>query len=159
MKKRRRFTAEFKAKVALEAIKGQRPIQELAKDFDVHPNQIAQWKRHVLEGSSELFRQGRKKEEEAQAAELDRAYRQVGRLQIEVDWLKKSRTSGLTVTEKRTMVEEDNVELSIRRQCQLLVLPRSSYYRSPGSESEENLALMRLIDEEYLRHPFLGAGK
>jgi len=159
MKKRRRFTAEFKAKVALEAIKGQRPIQELAKDFDVHPNQIAQWKRHVLEGSSELFRQGRKKEEEAQAAELDRAYRQVGRLQIEVDWLKKSRTSGLTVTEKRSMVEEDNVELSIRRQCQLLVLPRSSYYRSPGSESEENLALMRLIDEEYLRHPFFGTRK
>jgi len=57
------------------------------------------------------------------------------------------------------MVEEDNVELSIRRQCQLLVLPRSSYYRSPGSESEENLALMRLIDEEYLRHPFLEPGK
>lgn len=57
------------------------------------------------------------------------------------------------------MVEEDNVELSIRRQCQLLVLPRSSYYRSPGSESEENLALMRLIDEEYLRHPFFGSRK
>ncbi len=89
MKKRRRFTAEFKAKVALEAIKGQRPIHELAQDFDVHTNQIAQWKRHVLEGSSELFRQGRKRDEEAQTAELDRAYRQVGRLQIEVDWLKK----------------------------------------------------------------------
>ena len=89
MKKRRRFTTEFKAKVALEAIKGQRPIHELAKDFDVHPNQIAQWKKHLLEGASELFKQGQKKEEEAQAAKLDQAYRQVGRLQIEVDWLKK----------------------------------------------------------------------
>ena len=57
------------------------------------------------------------------------------------------------------MVEEDNVELSIRRQCELLMFPRSSYYRSPGYESEENLALMRLIDEEYLRHPFFGTRK
>jgi putative transposase len=57
------------------------------------------------------------------------------------------------------MVEEDNVELSIRRQCELLMFPRSSYYRSPGCENEENLALMRLIDEEYLRHPFFGTRK
>jgi putative transposase len=57
------------------------------------------------------------------------------------------------------MVEEDNVELSIRRQCELLMFSRSSYYRSPGCESEENLALMRLIDEEYLRHPFFGTRK
>lgn len=57
------------------------------------------------------------------------------------------------------MVEEDNVELSIRRQCELLMLTRSSYYRRVQGESEENLALMRLIDEEYLRHPFFGTRK
>jgi transposase-like protein len=89
MKKRRRFTTEFKAKVALEAIKGQRAIHEVAKEFDVHPNQIAQWKKQVLEGASQLFRRGQEPDASAQAAELDRAYRQVGRLQIEVDWLKK----------------------------------------------------------------------
>jgi putative transposase len=58
--------------------------------------------------------------------------------------------------EKRSMVEQDHRELSISRQCALLSLPRSSYYRAAGQESEENLELMRLIDEEYLRHPFLG---
>lgn len=89
MKKRRRFTMEFKAKVALEAIKGQRPIHELAKEFDVHPNQIAQWKKQLVDGASEVFRRGKDPDATAQAAELDRAYRQVGRLQIEVDWLKK----------------------------------------------------------------------
>jgi len=89
MKKRRKFTTEFKAKVALEAIKGQRPIHELAKDYDVHPNQIAQWKKQLLEGSSEVFRRGKDPDTAAREAELDRAYRQVGRLQVEVDWLKK----------------------------------------------------------------------
>lgn len=57
------------------------------------------------------------------------------------------------------MVEEDPMELSIRRQCGLLMFPRSSCYRSPVCESEENLAVMRLIDEEYLRHPFFGTRK
>ena len=89
MKKRRRFTTDFKAKVALEAIKGQQPIHELAKEFDVHPNQIVQWKKQLQEGASELFRRGRHPDETEQAVELDRAYRQVGRLQIEVDFLKR----------------------------------------------------------------------
>ncbi len=57
------------------------------------------------------------------------------------------------------MIEADHGELSIRRQCELLLFPRSSYYRGPGSENEENLTLMRLIDEEYLRHPFFGTRK
>jgi transposase len=89
MKKRRKFTTEFKAKVALEAIKGQQPIHELAKEYDVHPNQIAQWKKQLVDGASEVFRRGKDPEAVAQIVELDRAYRQVGRLQIEVDWLKK----------------------------------------------------------------------
>jgi len=89
MKKRRNFTNDFKAKVALEAIKGQRPIHEIAKEHDVHPNQIAGWKKHLLEGASEVFRRGKDPDAVAREADLDRAYRQVGKLQIEVDWLKK----------------------------------------------------------------------
>ena len=54
------------------------------------------------------------------------------------------------------MVEQDHPDLSVRRQCRLMRLPRSSYYRDPQPESVENLKLMRLIDEEYLRHPFSG---
>ena len=57
------------------------------------------------------------------------------------------------------MVEQDHPELSIRRQCELLSLSRSSYYRTPQTEGTENLELMRLIDEEYLRHPFYGSRK
>jgi putative transposase len=63
----------------------------------------------------------------------------------------------LSVDEKRTMIEPQNKELSISRQCELIGLPRSSFYREVlDGETEENLKLMRLIDEEYTRHPFYG---
>jgi putative transposase len=61
------------------------------------------------------------------------------------------------VREKRTWIERDHPVLSIRRQCELLGLNRSSWYLSPARESAENLALMRLIDEQYLRTPFYGS--
>ena len=57
------------------------------------------------------------------------------------------------------MIEPDHPRISVRKQCELLGLPRSSYYREPAGESEENLELMRLIDEEYTRHPFYGSRK
>lgn len=57
------------------------------------------------------------------------------------------------------MIEPDHPKLSVRRQCELIGLPRSSYYREPGGESEDSLELMRLIDEEYTRHPFYGTRK
>lgn len=57
------------------------------------------------------------------------------------------------------MIEPEHPELSIRRQCDLLALPRASYYREPVSETAESLQLMRLIDEEYTRHPFYGSRK
>lgn len=56
--------------------------------------------------------------------------------------------------EKRAMIEPNHKRLSLRRQCELIGLPRSSYYREPGPETEQNLELMSLIDEEYTRHPY-----
>lgn len=86
---RRKFTKEFKAKVALEALKGHKTINELAQEFEVHPNQITVWKKKLLEVAPDVF--GRKKDREAEKAkeERDRLYKKVGQLQIEVDWLKK----------------------------------------------------------------------
>lgn len=72
---------------------------------------------------------------------------------------KKDRTSRLTVEEKRRSIDRDHPQLSIKRQCDLIGLPRASYYRAAGAgeETTENLELMRLIDEEYTRHPFYGS--
>lgn len=92
-RKRRRFSADFKAKVALEAIKGQKTVAELAGEHGVHANQITQWKKQLLESLPEVF--GRRRERDAaQQAELtDRLYQQIGQLKVELDWLKKK--SGL----------------------------------------------------------------
>ena len=86
---RRKFTKEFKAKVALEAIKGQRTLSELAAEYDIHPNQIGIWKKKLLEVAPEVFGHGKDREAERAKEERDRLYKKVGQLQIEVDWLKK----------------------------------------------------------------------
>jgi putative transposase len=74
---------------------------------------------------------------------------------------KKERTSRLNVEERRGCIEADHPSLSIARQCELIGLSRASYYRgeADAGENAENLELMRLIDEEYTRHPFYGSRK
>jgi transposase len=83
------FSAEFKAKVAIEALKGHKTTNELASEFEVHPTQINGWKRQLLDGSKELFSGKKEKDEESVIQERDRLYTQVGRLAVELDWLKK----------------------------------------------------------------------
>jgi len=89
-RKRRIFSADVKAKVALEAIKGHRTIAELAQKHRLHPTQINLWKKQLLEGAEEVFTatsSGRKpKTDEPEVAEL---YEQIGRLQVQLEWIKK----------------------------------------------------------------------
>ncbi len=87
--KRRRFSKEFKAKVALEAIKGQQTAAELAQEFGVHVNQINLWKKQLIETAPLAFGNGKDCEAEQLKRERDILYRKVGELQVEVDWLKK----------------------------------------------------------------------
>lgn len=88
-RKRRLFDGSFKAKVALDALRGLKTVSELAAQHKVHPTQIALWKKQLLESASTLFdTPGAKKvaTDEPSVAEL---YEQIGRLKIELDWLKK----------------------------------------------------------------------
>jgi putative transposase len=88
--KRKRHSAAFKARVALEAAKQTRTIAELARAFQVHPVQISQWKKQLLDGAESLFRDGRRREhEEGQALQAE-LYERIGRLNMEIEWLKKS---------------------------------------------------------------------
>ena len=84
--KRKKHTDEFKAKVALEAIKGIRTTGQLSSVFGVHPTQITHWKRQLMEGASKIFGEAGEKSEEELTGPL---YEQIGRLQVEVGWLKK----------------------------------------------------------------------
>jgi len=84
------FTSEFKSKVAIKALKGHKTINELASEFDVHPTQVNNWKRQLIESSKVAFNGKQQlKAQQAQDEERDRLYTQIGKLKVEVDWLKK----------------------------------------------------------------------
>ena len=87
--KRRRFKASFKSKVAIEAARERATLAELAKKYELHPNQISQWKQQLLTTAEELFEEGSDKEQERQEALIDELYKKIGQYQIELDWLKK----------------------------------------------------------------------
>jgi len=86
---RRNHTAGFKAKVAVEALKGEQTLNQIAKAFEVHPVQVAQWRKALVDGASTLFERGPKSGERRQQAREDESLREVGRLQLEVSFLKK----------------------------------------------------------------------
>ena len=88
--RQKRHPAAFKAKVALEAVKQTRTVAELAKAFQVHPVQISQWKKQLLDGAESLFRDGRRQQDEDGQALQAELYERIGRLNMEVEWLKKS---------------------------------------------------------------------
>lgn len=89
MKTRTTYSAEFKAKLALEVIKGNRTLAEIASEAQVHPNLLTQWKRQLLESLPTVFSGKRAKENEEQEALTDQLYQQIGQLKVELDWLKK----------------------------------------------------------------------
>ena len=95
--KRRRHEPEFKARVALEALKGIQTIQQIAKDFDVHPVQVSDWKKAMTAGASGISGPGRDKAEpEDFDRQRDELHAKIGQLTIEVDFLrKKSKQLGL----------------------------------------------------------------
>ena len=88
-KKRRTFGASFKAKVALAAVRGDKTTAELASKFGVHANQVSTWKKQLLEQAAELFADGRRRKQDETSAGEEQLYEQIGRLKMEVDWLKK----------------------------------------------------------------------
>jgi len=86
--RRKRYDAVFKAKVALEAIKGERTIAEISSECGVHPNQITKWKKQLLEEVPDIFSNSRKKKRKTEDLESE-LYKQIGQLKVELDWLKK----------------------------------------------------------------------
>ncbi len=92
-KNRKSFTSQHKAKVALEAIRGAKTVNEIAQEFSVHPTQVGQWKKELQAQASNLFDTKRGSKREDPSASPERLYSEIGRLKMELDWLKKK--SGL----------------------------------------------------------------
>ena len=87
--KRKQHSTEFKSRVALEAIRGEKTINEIASAYEVHTNVVCLWKKQALERFPQLFTDKRSKENQEDSKLKDRLYQQIGQLQVELDWLKK----------------------------------------------------------------------
>ncbi len=88
-KQRNHYSAEFKAKVALAAIRGQQTINEIASIYSIHPNQVMQWKKQAQDAIPDTFSLRTKRAAQADVELKERLYQQIGQLKVELDWLKK----------------------------------------------------------------------
>ena len=87
---RKSYDAAFKAKVALEAVKGEKTMAQLSSEYGVHVNQIGQWQKRLLQELPEVFSERRRKKEDETEEMTAELYRQIGQLKVELEWLKKN---------------------------------------------------------------------
>ena len=87
--KRRKFNAEFKTKVAIEAIRGLKTLNEISSEYEIHPNQVAKWKKQLLIQAPQIFKDHRSREDDKEDKKIEKLYQEIGQLQVELNWLKK----------------------------------------------------------------------
>ena len=92
-KQRKTHSAQFKAKVALDALREQHTVHELARKYSVHTSQVHDWKKRLLEGVPSVFEQPGSRRQDEEAQRVPELYEQIGRLQLELAWLKKKHES------------------------------------------------------------------
>ena len=147
---RRNHAAEFKVKVALEAIKREWTIVELAQLFQVHPNLITEWKKQLLHRASEVFDE----HGESYERELKESYAKIGELETQNDLLISQARAHSHAKRKEMICKEHSLPLT--KQCLLLNLSRSGVYYVPVPASEKDRELMRLIGEIHINFPHMG---
>ncbi|WP_229006652.1 IS3 family transposase [Roseibium aggregatum] len=152
---RRNHTPAFKAKVALAAIRGEQTLVELSQQFDVHANQIKQWKDQLLEGATGVFGDETKAEPTGPTVDVKTLHAKIGELTLENGFFVRcARQGGLAG--RKEMINREH-KLSVVRQARFLGFSRGSVYYSPRPVSDVDLALMRRIDELHLDYPFAGS--
>jgi transposase-like protein len=115
-KNRKTFNCQTKTKVALEAVRGTKTINEIAQEYNVHSTQIGLWKKELLASASEVFDTKRDPKPVDESSSQNRLYTEIGRLRMELDWPKKSRESVLSRPEA---VGRSPQSLPLTRQCEL----------------------------------------
>ncbi|MGK8198476.1 IS3 family transposase [Burkholderia cepacia] len=151
---RRTHSAAFKAKVALAAVKGERTLAELAQQFDVHPNQITEWKRQLQERAADVFGTAGSPSTEP-PVDVKTLHAKIGQLTLENGFFVRSARQGRTA-ERKAMIDRAHA-LPVSRQTKLVGIARSSAYYQPQSVSQADQLLMRRIDELHMEFPFAGA--
>ena len=153
-RKRRNHSSAFKAKVALAAVKGDHTLVELVEQFDIHPNQIQDWKKRLVEGAEDVFGGERR---------AGPAPGKGGREAPRQDWSTGDGERFFIQSARARPMSERRAQIQIAhglpktRRCELLNVARSTAYYRPGRVSQADLELMRRIDEIHLQWPFHGS--
>lgn len=163
-KKRKVYSADFKAKLVLEVLEGELTLNEIASKYEILPVNLKNWKKQFLENMSLAFdKSAVVKEYKEEIAILeknnDALAKKVGTLTIERDWLEGKLVS-LDLSTKKEMIDNqaDNKTISFNRQLELLNVSKTAYYYEPvvPFSKEEDISLLNMIDKIYTKHPYYG---
>ncbi|MGY6246835.1 IS3 family transposase [Bosea thiooxidans] len=152
---RRNHTPTFKAKVALAAVRGEKTIVELAQEFDVHTNQITQWRNQLLDGAAGVFDGEAKAAAPAPVIDVKTLHAKIGELTLENGFFIRRAREGRP-SERKAMIDRHH-DLPLSRQAKALGISRGSVYYLPRAVPAADLALMRRIDALHLEYPFAGS--
>lgn len=137
--------------LALDALKGNQTIVDLSQRYQVHLNQITEWKKQLLEHTTDIFSRDRKPEQSPSVKDL---HAKIGQMSMENDFISRARAHRRA--ERKAMIDK-NEDLSLTRQCELLALSRSGVYYTSVPVSAKDMELMRQIDKIHLAYPFYGS--
>ena len=152
--KRKRYSAELKAKVALEALRGERTVAELGTKHGVRPTMITAWKKEGVEGGAGGFSGKAEATKGVREGEIEKLHAKIGQL-VERIFVESLRS--MSLDRRRHTIDPQHLRLSIQRQCRLVSISRSAFYHQPVGETPLNLELMRLLDAQFLATPWYGS--
>jgi putative transposase len=148
------FTGDISIQLLIDTITA---LQEIAADHSIHPIQVSQWKKQLLEGASELFTRGKKSKDKEEGQTKEARAVPADRQAADGAGVAQKSLSCSDARELRKLVDHDHPELSVSRQCALLGLPRSTLYYQPAPIRESTLGIMARIDAHYLEDPCSGS--
>jgi putative transposase len=159
MEKRRNFTPEEKAKIVIEVLREEKTLNEIAAEYEIHPNQLSRWKAEFISNAGRVFSKETDEVEKVKQAyekEKDELLKQIGQLSYEVNWLKKNLADSKSREDRMKMIDREEKKLSITKQAELLSINRTSLYYKPVPANDEEYLIKRIIDEIYTAHPEYG---
>ena len=161
-RKRRTYTAEFKAKCVLELLEGEMTLNEIASKYDILPKSLQQWKKQFLENASLAFDKSAvvkeyKEEIEKLKKEKDKTSKKLGEVIVERDFVVEKLKS-LVSSNHRAKAANTKLAISLNRQLQLLSVSKTAYYYTPVEPfaSKEDKVLLDAIDKIHTKHPYYG---
>ncbi|PPE76756.1 IS3 family transposase [Kaistia algarum] len=150
---RRNHSNDFKAKVALAAIKAEKTLAELSSEFDVHQNQIIDWKNQLISASSQAFDQSKAPSEPP--IDLKKLHAKIGEQALEIGFFRRCVEETGPLQPQKLI--DHSLQISVSKQAKLLKVSRGCYYYRPKPVSSSDLKLMRCIDELHMQYPFAGS--